>query len=121
MVRTPDTGGLWVFPEELAEAKQARALAAANHGLFLVNGTLPTIWPEVKTPPVWFLSPGILLDSEFETVRKQIAEAGAIVLYVKYDQKQEAWKWPEFAAQRALFEEKPAWEGKYFSVYMRRK
>ena len=53
--------------------------------------------------------------------------AGAIVLCKDYDQKQEAWFWPEFAAQRKAFErrtvwgfkERPLFDGKHFLVLQR--
>jgi hypothetical protein len=120
MHREAECGGLWVYQDEIAESRKVRALAAANNGLFLVNGMLPTIWPEAKTPPVWFLSPGVLLDKEFDLVRQELREAGLVVLYAKYDPKQEAWTWEELAHERALFEEKPLWAGDYYTVYRRK-
>lgn len=120
MQRVPDCGGLWVYNDELDESRKVRAMAAEKKALFLVNGTLSTIWPEAKTPPVWFLSPGILLDKEFDTVRQEMRDADLIVLYAKYDPKQEAWAWEEFAKERALFEDKPVWEGKYYLGYRRK-
>jgi len=120
MSRSPDTAGLWAYQDERHESRQVRAMAAAHHTLFLVNGTLTTLWPEVQTPPVWFLSPGVLLDQEFETVRQKMRAADMIVLYAQYDPKQEAWTWDEFAKERALFEENPVWSGHYYRVYQRK-
>src|SRR6185295_7111497 len=115
-----DTGGLWAYPDELEESRHVRALAAQHKTLFLINGTLPTLWPEIQTPPVWFLSPGILLDQEFETVRQQLRAAELVVLYAKYDPKQEAWSWDEFSKERAEFQDKPMWEGSYYKVFRRK-
>jgi hypothetical protein len=131
MQRVPEAAGLWAYPDELAEAQRARALARERNGLFLVNGALPLIWPDVQTPAVWFLSPGVLTAPEIDRVREQLRQANVVVLYKKYDQKQEAWKWPEFASERQAFElrswqilswtiqEKPLYEGEYFVVYGR--
>jgi hypothetical protein len=116
-VRTPDSGGLWVYEDVLKEARQARELAARHQGLFLVNGTLSTLWPEAQTPPCWFLSPGVLTEGELRTIEAQVAQANAIVLYTDYDQRQEAWNWPELKDQRGQFE--LLWEGKHFRVLQR--
>jgi hypothetical protein len=131
MSRAPDAGGLFVYQDVLQEARQVRALAQQHHGLFLVNGALPMIWPEAQTPPCWFLSPGILTPKETAALQAQMDRAGAIILYKEYDQNQEAWFWPELAPQRRVFElrtwqvlnwtfqEKPLFDGKYFLVYQR--
>jgi hypothetical protein len=131
MSRSPDAGGLFVYKDVLEEAQHVRNLARQHHGLFLVNGALPMIWPEAQTPACWFLSPGILTPQETAALQSQMDHAGAIILYKQYDQNQEAWFWPELAPQRQPFElrtwqilnwtfqEKPLYDGKYFLVYLR--
>ena len=86
--------------------------------LFLINGTLSTIWPDVKPPSCWFHSPGVLTEKELRTIVEQIAHTDIIVLDTDYDQHQEAWNWPELDAQRARFE--LLWEDKHFKVLKRR-
>ena len=120
MHRAADCGGLYVFEDEWEESRHVRELAAAHDTLFLVNGILPATWPEAKVPPVWFLSPGILADKELKTVRQEMRAADMIVLYTQYDPKQEAWEWPEFAGERALFGEEPIWAGRYYTIYTRK-
>jgi len=131
MSRAPDTGGLFFYNDGRAEVNGVRALACEYHGLYLVNGALPMLWPEAQTPPVWFLSPGIPTATEIALVQEQMNQAGAIILDKDYDQTQEAWFWPEFAQQRKPFElrtwkifiwtfkEKPLYESPHVLVLKR--
>ncbi len=120
MVRSPEVAGLWIYPDMLAEARQVRTLAQQHRSLFLVNGNLSAIWPEARTPPSWFLSPGIPTAKEFANANELVAKSDVVILYKDYDQNQEAWTWDEFAKQRAEFEEMPLPELKHFRVLVRR-
>jgi hypothetical protein len=131
MTRAPEVGGLFVYKDVLEEAREVRKLAQEHQGLFLVNGALPMIWPEAQTPACWFLSPGMLTPKETAALQAQMDHAGVIIIYKEYDQKQEAWFWPELAPQRRAFElrtwrifmwtfrEKPLYESKRFLVLQR--
>lgn len=120
MHRASDCGSLWLYQDELDESRRVRQLAATHHTLFLVHGILPDVWPEVRQPPVWFVSPGVLLDKEFDAIRQQLRASDLVVLYTQYDPKQEAWAWEELATERAQFEDIPLWRGHFYTVYQRK-
>ena len=117
MQRSADAGGLWVYPDLLAEAQKLRA-TAGPHAYFLVNGELPLFWPDARTPAVWFLSPGIPTPTEIQHIRNDLAASDEVILYRSYSRNQEAWNWPEFSREHSTFS--PEWEGRYFRVFKRR-
>jgi hypothetical protein len=120
MVRSPEVGGLWIYPDVLEDAREVRELARKHKTLYMVNGALPTIWPEAQTPPSWFLSPGIPTEEELQKTNAQLAAADLVILCADYDTKQEAWSWPQFKAQREQFGEQPLLKNKHFEVYARK-
>lgn len=120
MTRSAEAGNLWVYPDVLDEARAVRSLAQKQKTVYMVNGALPMIWPEAQTPPSWFISPGIPTEAEFKKTRVLLAEAELVVLCLDYDQNQEAWKWPQFATERAQFEETPVLLTKHFKVLSRK-
>jgi hypothetical protein len=135
MVRSSDTAGLWAYPDVLAQARAVRQLVNQHHGIYLVNGALPLLWPEAKTPPSWFLSPGIPNQTEFDRARQLVRSADVVVLcmdYSRYSKGQDVWFWPEFKHERAQFEppvhdlilwkyqEKPLLENEHFLVLSRK-
>jgi hypothetical protein len=120
MTRSSEAGNLWVYPDVLDEARAVRELAQKKKTVYMVNGALPMIWPEAQTPPSWFISPGIPTEAEFKKTRAMLAEADLVVLCLDYDQNQEAWKWPQFAAERSQFDEAPVLLTKHFKVLGRR-
>ena len=118
MRREAGAGGLWAFPDFLNDAEKVREMTKGRNALYLVNGNLPAIWPEVQTPAVWFLSPGIQTPPELSALRGQIDAAELVVTFKDYDPLQEAWNWPELAEQRRGFE--IAYTGRSFVVWKRR-
>ncbi len=119
MAREANTQGLWTYPEFVEDAEKARGMVKGNAALFLVNGDLAGFWPEARVPAVWFLSPGIQTPAEIAAIRKQMDAAEMIVTCKDYDPLQEAWNWPEFAAERNAFEQ--TWVGRDFVVWQRKR
>jgi hypothetical protein len=95
-----DTAGLYAFPDQAAEF--ARARLDADSTLFLTNGCLHELFPELHTPPSWFLSPAIPLPGEMAALRKRIADSDHVVLVNDYARAQ-PWNWPELADQTKGF------------------
>ncbi len=118
MRRAAATEGLWTFPEFLDDAEKVREMVKGEKALYLVNGNLRGTWPEVQTPAVWFLSPGIQTPMEVGAIRAQIEAVDFVVTFKDYDPLQEAWNWPELAEQRRGFES--FYSGSRFVVWKRR-
>jgi hypothetical protein len=121
MSRPAEAKGLWAYPDFWQEAEKARQMgrdAGSERALWLVHGALGQIWPDVRLPPSWFLSPGIPTESEIRKIHEMIAASDVVILAAFYNPDQELWNWHEFEKEKAAFD--VAWSGEKFKVLTRR-
>jgi hypothetical protein len=116
--RSPETAGLWAYPEQRAEWMRARAIAGEREIFFLDNGCPELLFPGVRGPVSFFLSPDAQTPVEIERIRRQLEEAEVVVTF-NQGLILDPWYWNEFAKQRAEFVE--TWQGTSLTVHERKR
>lgn len=114
--RAADTAGLWVYQDQRAEWLRVRAIAAQREVFFLNNGCAELLFPGVRGPLSFFLSPATQTPTEFENIARQLDQAEVVVTF-NQGQVLDPWYWEEFAEQRRQFVE--TWRGSYLTIYER--
>lgn len=114
--RAADTAGLWVYQDQRAEWSRVRLLAAQRQVFFLNNGCAELLFPGVRGPLSFFLSPATQTPTEFANIARQLDEAEVIVTF-NQGPVLDPWYWAEFAEQRRNFVE--VWRGNYLTIYER--
>ena len=62
--RGPDTGDLWAYDTMVDDFSSARQATAGKKTLWLANGDLQAMFPELESPQCWFMGKAFLLDDE---------------------------------------------------------
>ena len=119
-----DTAGLWAYSTEQADWQEAHERLTANnqHTLLLANGFSAGLFPGVRTPNAWFMSPALNTPAELDRIRQAIAHADLIVRFNELgrnDPKLDPWNWPEFAAETARFHIDSTTPNDYFTIMVR--
>lgn len=118
MQRSPESAGLWAFPDQRDEWNRARSLAGDRRIFYFNNGCAELLYPNLDSPVSFFLSPDQQSPLEFDHLRQQLDQA-AVVITFNHPLVLDPWNWPEFAAQREKFEE--IWRGVYVTVHERKR
>lgn len=116
--RSPESAGLWAFPDQRDEWNHARALAGDQRIFYFNNGCAELLYPNVDSPVSFFLSPDQQSSLEYERIRQQLNQASVVITF-NHPFVLNPWNWPEFAAQREQFEE--IWRGVYLTVHQRKR
>ncbi|MEO6725619.1 MAG: hypothetical protein ABIU20_03205, partial [Blastocatellia bacterium] len=116
--RSPETAGLWAHADQRNEWLQVRAIAGGREIFYLNNGCPEILFPNVRGPISFFLSPDSQTPKEFDHIRRQLEQAEVVVTF-NQGPILDAWYWPEFAQQRAEFVD--TWQGKYLTVHERKR
>lgn len=114
--RADDTAGLWVYQDQRAEWSRVRAIAAEREVFYLNNGCAELLFPGIRDPISFFLSPATQTPTEFARIRRQLDEAEVVVTF-NQGPVLDPWYWEEFAEQRRHFVE--TWRGTYLSIHER--
>jgi hypothetical protein len=118
MKRSPESAGLWAFPDQRDEWNHARSLAGDRRIFYFNNGCAELLYPNIDSPVSFFLSPDQQSPLEFDHLRQQLDQAAVVVTF-NHPPVLDPWNWPEFAAQREKFEE--IWRGVYVAVHERKR
>ena len=118
MKRSPESAGLWAFPDQRDEWNHARSLAGDRRIFYFNNGCPELLYPNIDSPVSFFLSPDQQSPLEFDHLRQQLDQAAVVVTF-NHPPVLDPWNWPEFAAQREKFEE--IWRGVYVAVHERKR
>lgn len=118
MQRSPESAGLWAFPDQRDEWSHARKLAGDRRIFYFNNGCAELLYPNIDSPVSFFLSPDQQSPLEFDHLRQQL-DLAAVVITFNHPPVLDPWNWPEFAAQREKFEE--IWRGVYLTVHQRKR
>lgn len=113
--RVTTAGQLWIYQDMQTELQEIQARTPPGT-LWLTNGIMERMLPNVQTPHVWFLSPELLLPADLTRLRAQIQSAPCVVTYTIYDPRQEAWNWPDLADLRTHYT--PVWSNRQFTIWM---
>lgn len=116
--RSPETAGLWAHTDQRNDWIKARAIAGTRETFYLNNGCPEALFPNVRGPISFFLSPDSQTPQEFDHIRRQLEEAEVVVTF-NQGPILDAWYWPEFTKQRAEFVD--TWQGKYLTVHERKR
>lgn len=118
MKRSPESAGLWAFPDQQEEWNHARTLAGDHRIYYFNNGCAELLYPNIDSPISFFLSPDQQAPIEFDRIRHQLDQAAVVVTFNQAPAL-DPWNWPEFAAQREKFAE--TWRGVYLTVHERKR
>lgn len=121
----PELGGLYAEDSLLRELAQVRQLAQDRPTLWLMNGALLRIVPDISSPQIgdlecWWLSPALPKEREMADIRQRWQQAQVVVRFGELSGNLDPWNWDEFAVERAAFD--PASEhktGRWFVVEFR--
>jgi hypothetical protein len=118
---SPETGGLYATPDEIAEWGEVRRLAATSRVLVLTPmGCSQLLAPEVAGPRWWCLMRQIMTDRERARVLDSINTADWVFSPNWHDN--DVMRWPEFAeALRPFDPEHPVRETPLGKLYERRR
>jgi len=116
--RSPETAGLWAHADQHKEWMQVRAIAGTREIFYLNNGCPEILFPNLRGPISFFLSPDSQTPKEFDHIRQQLEQAEVVVTF-NQGPILDAWYWPEFAKQRAEFVD--TWQGKYLTIHERKR
>jgi hypothetical protein len=116
--RTPETAGLWAHADQRGEWAHVRAIAGEREIYYLNNGCPELLFPRVKGPVSFFLSPAMQTPREIELIQRQLEQAEVVVTF-NQGPILDAWYWDEFAKQRADFVD--TWQGDHLTVHERKR
>lgn len=114
-VRTPETGGLFAWPDQAAAWHAALQATGGRPTLLMTNGYPPYLPPNVRIPDAWFPETGIATPAEVARVAAQARQAEVVITWWEYG-RLDLWNTPEFAPLRREFEPAP---GTPFTVWRR--
>ncbi|MDX2041142.1 MAG: hypothetical protein SF097_07830 [Acidobacteriota bacterium] len=118
MQRSPESAGLWAFPDQCDEWNHARKLAGERRIFYFNNGCAELLYPNIDSPVSFFLSPDQQSPLEYERIRQQLNQTSVVITF-NQSPVLDPWNWPEFAAQREKFAE--IWRGVYLTVHERKR
>ena len=118
----PLTAGLWAPPAEIAEWRNARALARGHRAIVLeTKGAAGMMFPEFDPPVALYLDPGLMQGPEIQRQVQQLAGASIVVVCVAKDIAEPARGVPRASEiERAMNSFERIFAGKYLDVYLRR-
>ncbi|HEX9000990.1 MAG TPA: hypothetical protein VGB07_13885 [Blastocatellia bacterium] len=115
--RSTETAGLWAYTDQANEWEHIRALAGKREIYYLNNGCPELLFPNVRGPITFFLSPAMETPKEIERIQQDLEKAEVVVTF-NQGPVLDPWHWDEFAKQRAEFVD--TWQGKYLTVHERK-
>ena len=120
---SPLTSGLWAPPVEIAEWRNARALARGHRAIVLeTKGDAGLMFPEFAPPVALYLDPGLMQVPEIQRQVEQLSDASIVVVCVAKDIAEPAQGVPQVSEiERAMNSFERISAGKYLDVYVRRR
>ncbi|HUO06956.1 MAG TPA: hypothetical protein VM008_01375 [Phycisphaerae bacterium] len=115
--RSPDTAGLWAYPDQFTEWQEALQSTRNQNTLVFTNGWIPQLPPHVSLPDAWFPEAGIPTTSELARIKAQAQASQCVILWKNYRPFEDAWDSPELTPLHDDF--KPIFTGKWFTVLQR--